>query len=241
MEYKYTQNDNFEDFASGRVIYHMGGEPTFPVRLTLEIYERSLHYSNKKTDITVYDCCCGGAYLLTILGLLKNKSISGLYGSDIDPKSIKLAEDNLGLITNTGMNKRKNELETLYKQYGKSSHKEALESLERVKNLISKEITASVFTQNVFEISSLPFIPDVIITDVPYGNMVEWNEGFGGINQMMDALAKICSPETILCICMDKKQKIQTDLFQRLEKQIIGKRKFEIYRMKDSSNHPINV
>ena len=35
IEYKYVQNDNFEDFASGRVIYHMGGEPTFPVRLAL--------------------------------------------------------------------------------------------------------------------------------------------------------------------------------------------------------------
>lgn len=51
MEYKYAKNENFEDFASGRVIYHMGGEATFPVRLTLEIYERCIQYSNKKTDI----------------------------------------------------------------------------------------------------------------------------------------------------------------------------------------------
>jgi hypothetical protein len=29
---------------------------------------------------------------------------------------------------------------------------------------------------------------------------------------------------------MDKKQKLQTEQYQRLEKQLVGKRKFEIYR-----------
>ena len=47
MEYKYTKNENYEDFANGRVLYHVGGKPTFPVRLSLEIYERCLQYSNK--------------------------------------------------------------------------------------------------------------------------------------------------------------------------------------------------
>lgn len=110
MEYKYTQKNNFEDFASGRVIYHIGGEPTFPVRLILEIYERCLQYSKKKRNITLYDCCCGGAYMLTILGLLKSETISKIYGSDIDPKRIKLAEDNLGLLTKSGISKRRGEL-----------------------------------------------------------------------------------------------------------------------------------
>lgn len=234
MEYKYSNNENYEDFASGRVLYHMGGEPTFPVRLTLEIFERCLHFSIKKTEITLYDCCCGGAYMLTILGLLKNNTISRLYGSDIDPKSIRLAEDNLGLLTESGINKRKNELTALYQSYGKLSHKDALQSIDRIKSLLTKEITAGVFHQNAFELDKLPFIPDIIMTDVPYGNLVEWNEGLGGINQMMNSLSKICGPETILCVCMDKKQKVQTDLYQRLEKQMIGKRKFEIYKLQDN-------
>ncbi len=232
MEYKFTKNDNFEDFSSGRVLYHIGGEPTFPVRLTLEIYERCLEYSNKKTDITLYDCCCGGAYMLTILGLLKNGTISRLFGSDIDKKSIRLAEDNLGLLTESGLNKRKDELEALYQSYSKSSHKEALCSLDRIKTLLTKEITTGVFLQNAFEFNDLSFIPDIIMTDVPYGNLAEWNEGLGGINEMLKSISKVCGPETILCVCMDKKQKIQTDLFERLEKQMIGKRKFEIYKKK---------
>ncbi len=232
MEYKYTQNDNYEDYASGRVLYHMGGEPTFPVRLTLEIYERCLQYTDKKKDISLYDCCCGGAYMLTILGLFKSNTISELYGSDIDMKSIKLAEDNLSLLTESGINKRRSELESLYKKYGKESHKEALKSIDRIEKLLTKEIKTCVFNRNVHEVSELPFIPDIIFTDVPYGNLVEWEEGSRGINQMMDALSEVCGRDTIICVCMDKKQKIQTDIYQRLERQQVGKRKFEIYKKK---------
>lgn len=231
MEYKYTQNENYEDFASGRVIYHMGGAPTFPVRLTLEMYERCLQYSYKKADITLYDCCCGGAYLLTILGFLKNNTISRLYGSDIDVTSLKLAEDNLGLLTKFGMQKRRSELKGLYEKHGKTSHKEALDSVGRLEKRLTKKLETCVFTQNVFELYDLPFIPDIIITDVPYGNMANWNDNDDKeANQMMEALSEVCGRDTIICVCMDKKQKIQTKLYQRLERQLIGKRKFEIYR-----------
>lgn len=232
MEYKYAKNDNYEDFASGRVLYHVGGEPTFPVRLSLEIYERCLQYSIKKTEISLYDCCCGGAYMLTILGLLKNNTISMLYGSDINSDSIKLAKDNLGLLTKSGINRRRDELEALYQKYNKVAHLEALHSIDRIEERLAKEVKTSVFTQNAFDVFDLPFIPDIIITDVPYGNMVEWDEGIGGINQMMNALSLVCGSETIICVCMDKKQKIQTDVYQRLERQLVGKRKFEIYKKK---------
>jgi tRNA G10 N-methylase Trm11 len=230
MEYKYTQNENYEDFASGRVLYHMGGEPTFPVRLALEIYERCLCYSINKKDITLYDCCCGGAYMLTVLGLLKSSTIARIYGSDIDQSSIKLATDNLGLLTEDGIMKRRAELEALYTNYGKESHKEALASIDRIEKLISNKIKANVFRRNALERGELPFIPDIIITDVPYGNMAEWNEGSGGVNQLMNALYEVCGQDTIICVCMDKKQKLQTEQYQRLEKQLVGKRKFEIYR-----------
>lgn len=232
MEYKFAQNDNYEDFAAGRVIYHMGGEPAFPVRLTLELYERCLQYSLKKKDISLYDCCCGGAYMLTILGFLKNDTISRIYGSDIDLNSVKLASDNLGLLTEAGIKKRRTELEASYKSYAKESHMEALNSIDRIEKLLSQEIKTCVFNRNALEPCDVPFIPDIIITDVPYGNQVEWYEGSGGINQMMGALSAVCGRETIICVCMDKKQKIQTDIYQRLEKQMVGKRKFEIYKKK---------
>ncbi len=44
MEYKYCENGNFEDLASGRVIYGTPGVPNFPVRLGNEIYRRCVEY-----------------------------------------------------------------------------------------------------------------------------------------------------------------------------------------------------
>jgi len=230
MEYKYAPNLNYEDFASGRVLYHMGGEATFPVRLALEIYERCLSYSAKKRDIIMYDCCCGGAYMLTVLGFLKGDTISEIYASDIEPKSLKLAADNLSLLTTEGLNKRRAELEALYSSYGKQSHKEAMESIERIEKLVTERIAVNVFKRNALEADKLDFIPDIVITDVPYGNLTDWNEGSGGVNQLMEVLYELCGQDTIVCICSDKKQKIQTSKFTRLEKQQVGKRRFEIFK-----------
>lgn len=42
MVYKYCENRNFEDLASGKVIVHRVGYPNFPVRLAQEIISRSL-------------------------------------------------------------------------------------------------------------------------------------------------------------------------------------------------------
>lgn len=47
MEYKYCSKKNFEDLASGRVLYGHGGIPNFPVRLINEIFDRSAQYLNK--------------------------------------------------------------------------------------------------------------------------------------------------------------------------------------------------
>lgn len=73
MEYLYCKDDNFQDFASGRVLYGGKGIPNFPIRLLLEIYGRALERSNKKEDLVIYDPCCGGGYSLTILGYFQNK------------------------------------------------------------------------------------------------------------------------------------------------------------------------
>jgi len=257
MEYKYAPNKNYEDFASGRVLYHMGGEPTFPVRLAFEIYGRCLSYSVKKANITLYDCCCGGAYMLTVLGLLAGDSISKIYASDIDEKSLNLAADNLALLTKEGIMKRRAELEALYRSYGKESHREALESIDRIEGMISGKIKTEVFRRDALEKGKLSFTPDIVIADVPYGNLTDWNgrssDGcsgdsisgeslYGGdseskqkmdidaVNLLMDALYEICSQDTIICICSNKKQKIQTDRYKRLEKQLVGKRRFEIFK-----------
>ena len=97
MEYLYCKDDNFQDFASGRVLYGGKGIPNFPIRLLLEIYGRALERSNKKEDLVIYDPCCGGGYSLTILGYFQNKYIRKIYGSDIDEDMVAHAKKNISI------------------------------------------------------------------------------------------------------------------------------------------------
>ncbi len=231
MKYKYCENDNFEDFASGRVIYGGTGVPNFPVRLGNEIFRRCLNYKKGKDDLTVYDPCCGGGYLLTVLGLL-NPCISEIVGSDIDDAMLQIAGKNFSLLSPDGLMKREQELKELAQKYGKQSHLDALNSLDNLKSLChSSTFSCRTFQADCTKPIQESLHPDIIITDIPYGNLVSW-EGAAesSLNLMYRQLAQISHEDTILAVIMDKKQKPETNEWLRLEKQQLGKRKFEIYR-----------
>lgn len=231
MEYKYAENCNYEDFASGRVLYNTNGIPNFPVRLANEIYRRCLEYSSKKENICLYDCCCGGGYFITVLGLLNQQSISKIIASDIDYKMLEIAKLNLSLLSKKGIKRRIDEINSLYKQFNKVSHRDAGESAIKLSNLIQNEINVQLFQADAFRDIEMDIKPDIIITDVPYGNLVNWQGGTDEVSCLMESLTKICSNETVIAISMNKNQKISSKRFKRLEKQNVGKRKFEIYKL----------
>ena len=237
MEYKYCEKTSFEDFASGRVLYNKPGLTNFPVRLLQEIYQRCLHYSDKKENITLYDGCCGGGYLLTVLGFL-NPTIVTLYGSDINLEALETAKDNLNLLTSDGLHQRMEEIKALYEQYKKESHREAMDSIVSLEALLKNrenDIRTFVFQNDITSPGCLTkesFTADIIISDVPYGELVTWKGEAVDfqISHMLEALKPVLAPQGIVAICSDKKQKIQAKDYIRLEKQQVGKRKFEIFR-----------
>lgn len=234
MEYHYGENINYEDYASGRVLYHQNGVPNFPVRLANEIFGRCLSYSKQKENLSLYDCCCGGGYLLTTLALLNKNKISQLLGSDISKEALQIARANTFLLTKEGIEKRIQELSELYYRYHKQSHQDALISAKRFQyELLQNSSTTGEISSHIFYADALKEIPlkespNVIITDVPYGNLVSWEGTQNGVNQLLTTLLPICNEDTILGICMSKKEKVNHSSFQRLEKQVIGKRYFEI-------------
>ena len=230
MEYLYCSAGNYEDFASGRVIYGAKGIPNYPVRLIAEIFGRAMELSGKKEHLSVYDPCCGGAYSLAIIGFFYGKHIDKIYGSDISEDMIRYAGKNLELLSYNGLEKRQAELEQHYLEFHKNSHLEALESAKRLRTKLDKEIETQVFVADCTK--ALPDLkPDIIITDIPYGNLVNWG-GEGEINAMMNKLWEISGEDTVLAISMDKSQKISNELWTRMTKQSIGKRRFEIFHKK---------
>ena len=227
MEYRFCPAGNFEDYASGRVLCGGRGVPNFPVRLIVEIFERARNRRKDGERLRVYDPRCGGAYALTVLGFFRGSCIGKIYASDISPDMIRIAEKNLGLLTRAGLDRRREELEHLLALSGKPSYADALGSLERLRRDLTHEIEAEVFAADCTK--PLPDIrPDVIITDVPYGNLAEW-QGANALSDMLGQLHRITSDDTVLAVCTDKSQKIRTDEWIRVEKQNIGKRRFEIF------------
>jgi len=231
MEYKYAKNEKYEDFSSGRVLYHGSGMTNFPVRLAREIFGRCLQYSSKKKDICLYDCCCGGGYLLTVLGFLNQGIVGRVIGSDINAKLLDTAKKNLSLLSKGGMDRRIAEIDHMIESFNKKSHIEARKSAVTLKSLIRTDIGFEVFQADALKAIALRAKPDIIVTDVPCGNMVGWTgDEEDVIDKLLDALYGICHSGTIIGLCMNKKHKVKNERFTPLEKQQIGKRKFEILR-----------
>ncbi len=236
MKYIYeTEAKNYEDFASGRVLYNQSGATSFPVRLGSEIYLRcKKHLQDKgvKTPFSVYDPCCGGAYLLTILAFLHEKDFSRIMVSDIDEDMLKLAKSNLSLLTLEGLEQRINQIKGYIEEFHKESHKAALESGNRLKNMIGrrrKQIDVRCFRADALTIDDIDEKVDLVITDVPYGNIVQWSNGNDdNLGKFLHNLLVVLKPTSVVAIVADKRQVAQDEEYTRLEKFKVGIRQITI-------------
>ena len=234
MQYKFAENKSYEDFSSGRVLYHKTGNANFPARLASEIFSRCLSYLNGSAKrVSVYDPCCGAGYLLAVLGFLFNGRIASLSGSDADVEAVSLARKNLSLLAERGMSNRKEELKNFFEAYGKESHALAVESAENLSRLIKNEISCEVFQRDIIKNSNSDFKADVVITDVPYGNLIELPGGIPfDIEAMLENLFYNLNSESVVAVVSGNRQKFSNEKFIRLEKFIAGKRKIEILKLK---------
>jgi len=144
---------------------------------------------------------------------------------------IRIAGNNLSLLSETGLAKRTAEIESLYGLYHKESHYEALASCKRLAAINTNHIRTELFEADcTLELPEMT-VPDIIITDVPYGNLIQWsNSNMRSMDAMLHRLHEISSEKTVLAVCMDKKQKIVSNEWIRVEKANVGKRRFEIYK-----------
>jgi hypothetical protein len=246
MQYKFEkEKNNYEFLASGNVLKSVPGNPAFPVRLASEIFQRGLSFIKKPIEnLTIYDPCCGSAYLLTVLGILHRGKIETIIGSDIDEDVIEIAEKNISLISENGIQNRINELIIKRDNYKKKSHTNALVSANKIKEIISDG--NHKFNYDVFRVNALirslkvPVFNniriDIIISDLPYSNQTSWI----GINEdvlespehlLLENLISIASRDTVIIICTKKIVVVQHPKFIILKKEKIGKRKITFLKL----------
>ena len=96
--------------------------------------------------------------------------------------------------------------------------------------------TSKLFVADAIDEKSLKqnqFIADIIITDVPYGNIVNWEgKEENMINVLLDRLIEVQDDNSVLAIIYNKFQKISNNRYIRLEKFKVGKRIVEILKLR---------
>jgi tRNA G10 N-methylase Trm11 len=233
MKYRFTaEKQNYEHLSAGRVIRSMPGMTSFPVRLASEVFQVCAAYLPPR-PLRVYDPCCGSGYLLTVLGLLHPQQIACLYGSDINRVAAVIARKNLSLLTLAGLLEREQEITHLLNEYGKESHRAALDSLRQLTpQIAARPVPAHSWVADaatpVLAAQSL----DVIITDVPYGQLVNW-EGSAGqqpIYTLLENQRRVLAPAAVAAIISDKTVKVQHPAYERLHHSTLGKRRITILR-----------
>lgn len=245
MQYLFaTDRPDYSDLASGRVLYSLAGSPAFPVRLASEIFQRCLAYRRQAGELlpcVLYDPCCGAGYLLAVVAYLHAEALRAVIGSDWDEKAAALAGRNLGLLTGDGLARRTAELAELYRQYGKSSHQDALDSARvfrrRLDELAGRPaLTLRAFQANAFDGPALAqnlkgTAVDVVLMDVPYGLNSTWHgldagqEPSQALDLLLDGLLPLLAPHGVVALVSDKGQKAAHPEFRRVGRFQVGKRR----------------
>ena len=232
MQYRYViEKENYEDFAAGRVLLSQGGTTAFPVRLASEIFQRCAAYFPTGQRLRVYDPCCGSGYLLTVIGWLHGARIQSLHGSDIDADIVRLAIDNLSLLTTVGLDARRDTLRDLAAAYHKPSHQDALASLERLRQrLPTAPIATQTWAADALQPSADSASVDLIICDVPYGKVTGWQADADDnlIAALLQAQADVLVSGGIAAVVSDKSQPATYPRYRRLQRETIGNRRFLI-------------
>lgn len=230
-----TQRENYEDYASGRVLFGKAGATNFPVRLASEIFQRSadfLEKSGRPPPYGVYDPLCGVAYTLTVLGFMHANGIICLLGSDRDPAILDVAADNLRLLASDGLDQRTLELQELHTRFSKDSHAGAVESAKRLATLRRPlpNIKTAVFPSDALTLEedhSLFKEIDMVLVDLPYGSLTKWETEEAQddpVQILLDNLKSRLPRLGIVAVSSDKEQKIQFAGYARVSHFQLGKR-----------------
>ncbi|WP_033337727.1 rRNA methyltransferase [Catenuloplanes japonicus] len=211
MSYRFeTARDDYGDLASGAVLRSAPGFPAFPVRLASEVFQSALDLRGGTGPAVLWDPCCGSGYLLTVLGILHRPRIAALLASDIDGDALTLASANLGLLADGGLAARGTELADRARRFGKPGYVEAAAASERLSRRLEEgggPVPHSVRRADVFDPAALAraaegFAPDLVVTDVPYGEQTDWtgDHAGAGLPGMLTALATVLRPDAVVAV-----------------------------------------
>jgi tRNA G10 N-methylase Trm11 len=211
MAYRFAlHRENHEDLSAGGVLFSAPGFPAFPVRLASEMFQRAIAARPGGGPALVWDPCCGSAYLLTVLSFLHRNQIAGVIATDVDDEALQIARKNLDLLGADGLSLRSAELEERAERFDKASYARAAEAAERLGRRLAAEggpMPHAVGRADVFDPEQLRRAldgqrPQVVITDVPYGEQTAWG-GAGadaGLAGMLRSVSSVLDDDAVIAV-----------------------------------------
>ena len=239
MQYRFTDDRDWSDFSTGRVLRSGPGQTAFPARLANEVFRLCVaecERDGRRGPYAVYDPCCGSASLLTEIALLNPQRICRIVASDIDPQALETARNNLGLLTAEGANRRLRQIEADVLAYGKESHREALESARRIRDRVvldreQRPIDTETLCLDATRLGAQDWraigCPDIVLADVPYGMQSDWQiprDAVATPTQLLLESLLVLPARPVVAIAADKKTRVEHVSYRRLRRFSAGKR-----------------
>ncbi|MBC2875760.1 MULTISPECIES: rRNA methyltransferase [Streptomyces] len=237
-----VERSDAADFACGVVLHSAPGYPAFPVRLATEIFLRARTRLPGDGPVTLWDPCCGSGYLLTVLGLLHRRSLRRVIASDVDPAPLELAAKNLALLSPEGLTARERERREQSERFAKPSYLESAAAARRLRERLDADggaLPYAVGPADVFDPRSLSAVlagaaPDIVLTDLPYGERTHWDGAVPGqpVAGMLRSLASVLPAHAVIAVT-DRSRKIPVAPVPTLERLKIGTRSAVLVRAAD--------
>jgi hypothetical protein len=207
--YRYaTEKSDYADYSSGHVLRSAPGFPAFPVRLASEVFQRAVALRPGGPPVALWDPCCGSGYLLTVIALLHRGLLRSVLATDIDPRAAELASQNLAMLDPAALIAREKELAARAERFAKPSYLDTAQAAHRLSAELTRQggpLPVRVREANAFDRQDLAAVvaggrPDVVLTDIPYGEQTAWLGAHddAGLPRMLAALAAVLPGDAVL-------------------------------------------
>lgn len=238
MSYRYaTERTDHSALASGQVLRSAPGYPGFPVRLASELLQRAMvHVEGAR--VRLWDPCCGSGYLVAVLGLLHRDRLTHVRATDVDEDAVGIAARNLELLTARGLAERERELRRSARDFGRVAFVERAESARDLAAGLAAtggDLPHESGVADVFGLTE-PVDADLVITDVPYGEMTRWEGGVpesDPIRGLLAAMGRVLPPRAVVVVTARTRRVPLPEGVRALERVKIGNRSAALVRVRE--------
>ncbi|RKS07230.1 RRNA methyltransferase AviRa [Nocardiopsis sp. Huas11] len=238
MVYRYaTERADHSALASGNVLRSAPGFPGFPVRLASELFQRGLAHV-PQDRVRMWDPCCGSGYLMTVLGLLHRDRIVHARATDVDPDAVALAVRNLALLTRDGLAEREEELRRSALDFGRAEfvgRAETAGALAAGLASMGGDLPHETAVADVFTLSE-QVEADLVVTDVPYGDLTHWQGATPADDPMralLRSLGRVLPPHAVVVVTARTRRVVLPPAVRALERVKVGNRAAVLVRARD--------